>query len=93
LSILKSEALARQTTVRDQETPELARGAIDTFTHPLHGVDTLSAALYYRKGAEFAEPVKSGGHRQSADDPQLNTYGDGRPAIRSSDYAVGCRAE
>ena len=73
--------IARQTTVRYQETPQLANGSIDTWTRPLHVTDTLSATLYYRNGSEVAEPVKPRGRRENAEDPQLATYGTFGPVL------------
>jgi VWFA-related protein len=72
--------LARQTTVRYQETPQLKWGSIDKEYLPLHIKDTLSATVSYRNGFEASEPDK--GHRRAkANDPQLVTYGSFGPVL------------
>jgi VWFA-related protein len=80
--------LARQTIVRYQETPQLARGSIDTWTRPLHVTDTLNATIYYRNGSEVAEPAKPRGRREKADDPQLATYGTFGPVLAALRDAI-----
>jgi VWFA-related protein len=85
--------LARQTTVRYQETPQLAAGSIDTWTRPLHLTDTLNATVYYRNGSEVAEPAKPRGRRDKADDPQLATYGTFGPVLAGVRDAIQRHAD
>jgi VWFA-related protein len=73
--------IARKTTERYQEDPQLAKGSIDTWTRPLHLTDTLSAMVYYHYGSEVEEPAKPRGHREKANDPQLGTYGTFGPIL------------
>ncbi|MGD0632325.1 MAG: VWA domain-containing protein [Terracidiphilus sp.] len=72
--------LAKRTTVRYQETPQLKWGQNNTEYQPLHDADTLSATVYYRNGSEVAEQEKHTG-RKNANDPQLDTYGTFGPIL------------
>jgi hypothetical protein len=84
---------ARQTTVRYQESPQVTRGVIDTWSRPLHVTDTLSATLYYRNGAEVAEPAKPRSHKEKADVPQLATYGTFGPVLAGVLNAIARHAD
>lgn len=85
--------IARQNTVRYQETPQLGKGSIYSGTRPLHVTDTLSTTLYYRNGSEVAEPDKPRRRREKADDPQLATYGTFGPILAGLRDAIERHAD
>jgi len=80
--------LAKQTTVRYQETPQLKWGLQNTEYEPLHAIDTLSATVFYRDGSEVAEQQKHTGRRKNASDPQLDTYGTFGPVLTGAMEAI-----
>jgi VWFA-related protein len=85
--------LARQTTMRYQETPALAKGRVGTGTQPLHLTDTLSATVFYRDGTEVVEPRKPKGRRKDASEPQLATYGTFGPVLAGALEAIQRHAD
>jgi hypothetical protein len=85
--------LARRTTERYQETPQLKWGTISTDYRPLHLTDTLSATVFYRNGSEVAEQEKPKSRRADANTWQLDTYGTFGPVLAGALYAIARGAD
>ena len=85
--------VAKQTTVRYQETPQLKWGLKNTEYGPLHATDTVSATVFYRDGAEVAEQEKRTRRREQAGGSQLVTYGAFGPVLTGAMDAIALRAD
>ena len=85
--------LAKQTTVRYQETPGTPWGPTHTEYQPLHVTDTLSATVSYHNGVEVEQSEKRREHRKRANDPQLVTYGTFGPVLEGLWNAIALHAD
>jgi VWFA-related protein len=84
--------LAKRTTVRYQETPQLKWGSLSAEYRPLHLTDTLNATVFYRDGSEVVEQEKPGIRAKNANNPQLDNYGTFGPVLAGVLNAIAGRA-
>ena len=85
--------VAKQTTVRYQETPQLRWGLKNTEYEPLHAIDTLSATVFYRDGSEVAEQQKHTRRSEQTARSLLVTYGAFGPVLTGAMDAIALRAD
>jgi hypothetical protein len=80
--------IARQTSTRYEETPQFKWGSLHSEYRPLHLANTLNATIYYRHGAEVAEPEKARDRKTNPRETQLVTYGTFGPILAGVQDAI-----